>query len=223
MEKCRRSAEQRYGCVFTWFNSRAIHIEKLNALEADSFLNCLKSFIARRGTPYIMYSDRSTNFTSARKQPQLAHSELLHSYCSKKLTEWKCIPPNASHHGSAWEGMIRTFRKVFSGILVDATRMTDEVLHTAFGEVESMINGRPLTKLGDDVMESALLTPSHLLLLRGNLNEVLGISQNHDIYRDRWRYVQSLPSVFHSIVLVDSIIFSTAINYNIIEEWKCLS
>ena len=59
-----------------------------------------------------------------------------------------------------------------------------------------MINGRPLTKLSNDVMDAALITPNLLRLLRGNPNEALGISQTHEVYRDRWRYVQSLASVF---------------------------
>ena len=95
----RRSTMLRYGCVFTCFSTHAIHQEKLDTLEADSFLNCLRRFIARRGTPAKIYSDNGTNSTSANKQMQKAYEEVLHTYCSTKRIEWNFIPPTKSHYG----------------------------------------------------------------------------------------------------------------------------
>ncbi len=192
----RRSTIVRYGCIFTCFNTRAIHIEMLNSLEADSFVNGLRRFIARRGTPTTLYSDNATNFTSASKQLTVAHDEMVQVYCAKKMIEWKFIPPRASHFGGAWERLIGTIRKVSDGILEKHDRMTDEILSTFFCEIESIVNGRPLTKISEDVMDPSPLTPNHLLLLRGNPNLSLGASKCNDIYRSRWRHVQSLGDQF---------------------------
>ena len=46
-----RSMEKRYGCIFTCLTTRAIHIEPLNSMDADSFVNALVRFISRRGAP----------------------------------------------------------------------------------------------------------------------------------------------------------------------------
>ena len=68
-----RGTIQRYGCVFSCFNTRAIHIEKQNTMDADSFINCFRRFIARRGTPQILYSDNETNFVGAYNKMSRAH------------------------------------------------------------------------------------------------------------------------------------------------------
>ena len=73
-----RGTIQRYGCVFSCFNTRAIHFEKLNIMKADSFINCFRRFIARRGMPQILYYDNGTNFVGAYNQMTRAHQEHFH-------------------------------------------------------------------------------------------------------------------------------------------------
>ena len=194
----RRSNIVRYGCLFTCMNTRAIHIGKLDTLEADSFLNAFRRSISRRGTPDLMISDNGTNFTSANKQIHFANQELVRHFCATNMIERRFIPPKTSHFGGSWERMILTVRKVFSGILGTANRMTDEILQTFFCEAESIINGRPLTKASDDVNDSSARTPNHLLILRPNPNMSLGISLPNDVFRARWRYVQYLTNLFWS-------------------------
>ena len=64
--------------------------------------------------------------------------------------------------------MIRTVRRILVALLNSNTRLTDEMLHTVFCEVECIVNSRPITKCSDDVQDVAALTPNHLLLLRDN-------------------------------------------------------
>ena len=73
---------------------------------------------------------------------------------------WNFAPPQSSHMGGVYERMIRTFRRVFTGILNPRTRLTDEILSTVFCEVESIINGRPITKTTTDVDDLSVLTPT---------------------------------------------------------------
>ena len=47
---------------------RAIHIEKLDSLEADSFINGLMRFCARRGIPEKVRSDNGTNFVAGERE-----------------------------------------------------------------------------------------------------------------------------------------------------------
>ena len=49
--KLGRAEVKRYGCIFTCLNTRAIHIEKLEDMSTDSFINGLRRFICGRGKP----------------------------------------------------------------------------------------------------------------------------------------------------------------------------
>ena len=40
---------KRYGELFTCMSCRAFHVETVNTMETDSFINCLRRFIAIRG------------------------------------------------------------------------------------------------------------------------------------------------------------------------------
>ena len=199
--KLGRSEIKRYGCIFTCLNTRAVHIEKLNNMSSECFINALTRFTARRGTPEKFWSDNGTNFRGA--YTELARclkaldQDKIKSYCMKQEIVWNFIPPGASHMGGIWERMIRTTRRIFISLL-KSQRLTDEILETLFCEVESLINGRPITKISDDVNDSTPLTPNHLLLLR-NCNTLptpalkLG---DHDTYRRRWKQVQHLTDQF---------------------------
>lgn len=73
----------------------------------------------------------------------------------------------------------------------------DEGLHTLLCEVESIINGRPLTKVSDDPRDPEALTPNHLLLLRSGPTLPPGaFVKDGSFSRRRWRHVQYLADVF---------------------------
>ena len=91
--------------------------------------------------------------------------------------------------------MIGMVRRILPAIL-SKTRLTDEILHTVFCEVEGIINGRPLTKLSDSPDDLSPLTPNHLLLLRGENNVPPGVFSQSDMLRKRWRHVQNLADQF---------------------------
>ena len=49
--KVGRSEVKRYGCLYTCFATRAIHIEVLNNRETYTFINGFVRFVSRRGYP----------------------------------------------------------------------------------------------------------------------------------------------------------------------------
>ena len=64
-------------------------------------------------------------------------------------------------------------------------------------EVESIMNGRPLTKVSDDPNDLEALTPNHLLILRPGPSIPPGVFDESDMYtRRRWRQAQYLSDVF---------------------------
>ena len=195
-----RSEIKRYGCIFTCLNTRAIHLEKVNSLDTDSFINAFKRFTSRRGTPIKVWSDNGTNIVGAHKELEKnmkkIDDEMIHAYAVKMNVEWHFNPPTASHMGGIWERLIRTVRKVFVSISDINTRMSDEVLETMLCEVECIVNGRPITKVSDDVNDMNCLTPNHLLMLREQPSIDIGKFDKVDLYKRRWRCVQYLAQQF---------------------------
>ena len=197
MVKVGRSEVKRYGCVFTCLSIRAVHIEKLDSLDTDSFLNGLRRFVARRGMPVKVFSDNGTNFVGGFSELSKSLRQLdvkqIEAYGTKCGLEWSFNPPHASHMGGIWERMIRVIRRVLSAVLGNC-RLNDEILATVFAEVENIINSRPITKLSDSIDDPSPLTPNHLLLLRNG--PILPPCISESMYCRRWKYVQNLANQF---------------------------
>ena len=195
-----RSQVKRYGCIFTCLVLRAVHIEVIHSLETDSFINALQRFIARRGQPELIRSDNGTNFVGAERELREGinrwNKQKIEEYLLQKGISWKFNPPAASHMGGSWERQIRTTRKILNTVLKQQV-LYDESLSTMMCMVESVINGRPLTVVSDDVRDPEPLTPNHLLLLRPSNAFPADVFDKCDLYsRKRWRQVQYLADLF---------------------------
>ena len=199
MVKRGRSLVKRYGVLFTCLSIRAVHIEIAHSLDTCSFINALRRFAARRGQPQEIRSDNGSNFVGGQKELKeaIAHwnQQQIHEFLLQKSTKWIFNPPAGSHHGGVWERCIRTVRKVIVALLKHQT-LDDEGLLTLISEVESIVNGRPITKVSDDPRDYDALTPNHLLLLRRGPCLPPTALGKHDMYSSRWRRVQYLADVF---------------------------
>jgi hypothetical protein len=106
-----RKEIKRYGLIITCLASRAIHIEMLDDLTSDAFINALRCFLALRGPVKSLRSDQGTNFIGARNEIKSALKEVdpkLRSFLMKEECEFVFNPPSASHRGGSWERQIRT-------------------------------------------------------------------------------------------------------------------
>lgn len=56
--KRNRKKHKRYGLIFTCLYSRAVHLEMLEDLSTDSFINSLRCFISLRGPVLLLYCDQ---------------------------------------------------------------------------------------------------------------------------------------------------------------------
>ena len=155
----------------------------------------MRRFIARRGTPSIIFSDNGTNLTSAyselRRAIQKLDKKAIDAYCVKHNIEWFFHPPTASHMNGACERMIRTVRKVLTGMLTDRCRLTDDILHTLLVEVEGIINHRPLTNVSDDIADDTPLTPADLLLIKSTPQVSPGVFSQEICSEKTWRYTKT--------------------------------
>lgn len=66
-----------YLCIFVCSASKAVHIEVVSSLSAESFIACLTRFVSRRGLPTLIRSDRGTNFVGARSHLKEVNQFLL--------------------------------------------------------------------------------------------------------------------------------------------------
>jgi hypothetical protein len=183
-----RSEVKRYGCLFCCFSTRAIHLELLDSLDCDSFVNAFRRFTARRGQPQEVFSDNGTNF--------IAGSKIIAKKAESSCIRWHFNPPTASHFGGVWERLIRTVRKVFSAVVPGNARLSDETLRTVFCEVESIVNSRPITHVSDDPNDPAALSPNQLIMLNRLPSVPPGSYGEADVFRRRWRCVQHISNEF---------------------------
>ena len=155
-----------YVALFTCAVSRAVHLELVENLTADSFLNSFRRFIGRRSTPRYVYSDNATNFTSASRTIDeiLKHPKVI-EFSSIRRCEWRFIPKRAPWFGGFWERMIGMTKTSIKKTL-GRSLVTFEELQTLLVEIEARLNCRPLTYSSGDINDSVPLTPSHLIFGR---------------------------------------------------------
>lgn len=198
--KSRRTVVKRYGVIFTCLAIRAIHIEVAPSLDTDSFINALRRFIARRGQVKELRSDNGKNFVGAERELRVAiqgwNQGQINDVLLQKGIKWSFNPPTGSHYGGTWERLIRSVRKVLNSIL-KLQNLDEEGLQTVLCEVESILNGRPITKASTDSNDLEALTPNHLLILKTVPSLPPGEFKKEDVYaRKRWRQVQYMSDLF---------------------------
>ena len=151
--------------VFTCFETRSVHTESVFKLDADSMINAIIRFNARRPGLSRMYSDRGTNFTAANniltKELKLLN-EASEETLARKGISWEFNPPNAPHRGGVWERVVGLFKKHLANIVSGHTLQFD-TFNTIVVEVEGILNRRPLTQISTDSKDSEALTPNHIL------------------------------------------------------------
>ncbi|XP_058816141.1 uncharacterized protein LOC131679426 [Topomyia yanbarensis] len=202
-----RRVEKRWGMLATCLTIRAIHIELVHSLSTDSCIMALRSFIARRGSPRMIYSDRGTNFVGASRELRNAESAInqqaiMAEFVSSE-TKWLFNPPASPHMGGSWERLIRTVKKNLAAIC-PTKKPTDEVLRSLLTEIENVVNSRPLTHVPIDDESDSALTPNHFLLGSSNGTKPLTVNDDSGIVLHQgWRASQALVNQFWRRWLTD--------------------
>ena len=203
-----RKETKRYGIIFTCLSSRVAHLEMVQNMETDSFIQALRRFIVRRRNIRLIRCDSGTNFVGAKSELQRSLFEMDEDKISHFLQNggtdwvtWKNNPPSGSHLRGVWERQIKSARGVLSALLKqhDAS-LNDESLITLLIEVKSIVNSRPLTvETSSDIGSEAPLSPINLLTMKSSV--VLpppGHFKQPDLYsRRRWRKIKHIAEEFY--------------------------
>ncbi|CAK1603493.1 unnamed protein product [Parnassius mnemosyne] len=187
-----RQHQKRYVALFTCLTSRAVHLEIVANLSADSAILALRRFAARRGCPTEIYSDNGTNMHGADKELREAFKE----EASRRGIVWRFITPSAPFMGGVWERLVRCVKTALYTVLHER-HPHEEVLATLLCEVEYTVNSRPLTHISVDSNDYESITPNHFLLGGSARLPTPGVFNEKDINSKRhWRRSQILADMF---------------------------
>ncbi|XP_065065262.1 uncharacterized protein LOC135691349 isoform X2 [Rhopilema esculentum] len=154
-----------YICLFSCCVTRALHLELVQDLSASVFLNCLRRFCAKRGTPEVINSDNAKTFKATAKfLKKLSNNQEIKTFLEIKRIKWKFNLEVSPWQGGHFERMVRSVKRCLRKVLGNAKVSHDE-LCTLLAEVECVLNNRPLTYLYDE-LGGEVLTPSHLVMGR---------------------------------------------------------
>ncbi len=173
--------EKVYICLFTCAVTRAVHLEVVNDLTEETFLQAFRRFASRKSLPTKMISDNASTYLSAANElKQLFESPHLKEEFANRGVEWEFIPKRAPWYGGFWErliGMTKTvIKKVLGRAKIDVT-----TLQTLVTEVEAVLNDRPLTYVTSDLQDVEPLTPSHLVYGRRITSLPYPMTDNEEI------------------------------------------
>ena len=156
-------------CLFTCFVTRAVHLDIVLDMSAETFIRCLKRFAARRGLPHWFISDNGKTFKAASKfLKSVFKDDAVTDHLAERVCEWTFNVERAPWWGGAFERMVQSTKRCLRKMVGQASLNYDELL-TAVTEIESIINSRPLSYISAGDTEEPL-TPSHLLIGRRVLN-----------------------------------------------------
>ena len=185
MNKC-------YIALFTCTSTRAVHLELVPDLHANSFIRALNRFIGRRGVPSHIVSDNGKTFVD----------QHIQNYIRSRGANlvWRFNVPTASWWGGVFEVMVKLTKRCLRKTLGHA-HLTYEELETNLIETEGILNSRPLTFVHEDICEPPL-TPSCLvtgrrLLNKGTISQNVEKSDRPNLTK-RSRYLDTLLDRFFS-------------------------
>ena len=184
---------KRWGLIFTCLSSRAIHIEVLETMDANSFICALRRFLAIRGPVARLRCDQGTSFVREKSQFDDALLEMdqtqIHKFTTEQGCEWMFNPPHASHFRGVWECQIDTIRRVLDAMLLGIGRaqLTHELPVTLMAEVSGIVHSRPIAAISSDVDEPQPLTPAMVLTMKTRpLAPTPGHFVQQDLYARNW-------------------------------------
>ncbi|GFU58963.1 integrase catalytic domain-containing protein [Trichonephila clavipes] len=108
-----KNGEKNWILILTCAVYRGIHLELLTSISIESFLLGLRRFIARRGRPFVIYSDNGTNFKGAYRLYQKVNLEKLKNVEELNPIPCKFIPPQAPWWGGFLGEIDWTCEEVF--------------------------------------------------------------------------------------------------------------
>ena len=150
-------------CLYTCAVTRAVHLDVVPDLNAQTFIRCFKRFTSRRGLPSKIISDNGKTFKSSSKLiSNIFEDPVVKEHFLEQRIEWAFNLEKAPWWGGMFERMVKSAKRCLKKTIRRACLNYDELL-TVITEVEAVLNSRPLSYVSSEDLEEPL-TPSHLLV-----------------------------------------------------------
>lgn len=149
-------------CLYTCGATRAVHLELVPGLSAETFILCFRRFVARRGLSQRMVSDNAKTFKLAKKVIERTLGDpIVKKFFTNLQLNWSFNLEKAPWQGGFFERLIQSAKRCLKRTIGNA-KLSYEELSTVVTEVELILNSRPLTYVSTEDLEEPL-TPSHLI------------------------------------------------------------
>ena len=191
-----RSQTKIWISLFTCLVTRAIHLEIVTDLTAESFLTALKTMAWYKATPKIIMTDNATNFTkSAKVLKEISLSQAVREEFNLTGIEWRFTPAYAPHFGGVYERLIGSLKRELVKLIGQA-EVTYHELRNHLAEIEGIINSRPLIKTGN----LEVITPKHLLTGRHyQHDQILNVMDTNRIQIEADAVRNNLPKLYQAL------------------------
>ena len=158
-----------YVVIYTCATTRAVILDVVSNANTDNFLNSFKRFLSRRGCPSLMLSDNGSVFVADATQ----------QFAADRGISWKFNLDCAPWFGGIWERLVASVKRCMKKV-IGTKKLTFVELQTLIGEIELILNNRPIGVDFDDDQED-VLTPNHIVF--GRRLEATNISGDVNIPR----------------------------------------
>ncbi|XP_062390564.1 uncharacterized protein LOC134078562 [Sardina pilchardus] len=195
----KRIGKKVWGIVFCCMASRAVHVDLVDDQSSESFLQTYSRFVALRGHPRKLWSDRGTNFIGAKPALQDLHKYLatlpeasIEDNAIKGGTEWvwNFHPADAPHRNGAAEAAVKLIKRALTSLGGTTSSLTWGELQTLFFQAANLTNQRPIDARAQEQEDSVeYLTPNSLLLGRTRQG---GDTGGIDLCTHPWRRLRAI-------------------------------
>ena len=170
---CSTEGEQKvYLCLFTCAACRAVHLELVNNLTVECFLQAFQRFAGRGSLSRLLISENGSTLLGAAEELRTLFSSVeLTEALTHKGVEWQFIPKCAPWFGSFWERLIGLTKSTLKKTL-GRTHATLESLQTIIVEVEALLKDCPINYASSDIDDLNPITP-HTCSMEGGLSSCL--------------------------------------------------
>lgn len=186
-----------YVCLVT----RAIHLDVVQGLTVEDFLETFAKMTSRRGICKEIWSDNGTTFVGANNELQRVIKEWNNQIPVEQLaalgTTWKFITPSAPFKGGIWEAGVKSVKHHLTRV-VGKRLLTASQLYTVLTQIEAVLNSRPLWPQSDDPFDLTPITAAHLVIGRSTLQRPLSedVSDRDDNRLTMWGLQQKMQQAF---------------------------